>query len=55
MTLALGWFFLVGGFVRIAQSIQLRREMSGWAFVSAIASFALGLYMIATFASLSGD
>jgi uncharacterized membrane protein HdeD (DUF308 family) len=106
LTLALGWFFVVGGIVRIAQAIQLRNEIgtgwrvfdailslaagvlllrypgggmfavaiamtffffmsavskatvafamrplpgSGWAFVSAIASLALGIYMIATF------
>jgi uncharacterized membrane protein HdeD (DUF308 family) len=103
---ALGWFFLIGGFVRIAQAIQLRNEIgtgwrvfdsilslaagvlllrypgggmfavtiamtffffmsavskstvafatrphpgSGWAFVSAVASFALGIYMLLTF------
>jgi uncharacterized membrane protein HdeD (DUF308 family) len=106
LTLALGWLFVVGGFVRVVQAIQLRQHIgtgwrvfdallslvvgvlllrypgggmlavaiamtffffmsavtkstvafgtrplpgSGWAFVSAIASLVLGIYMIATF------
>jgi uncharacterized membrane protein HdeD (DUF308 family) len=106
LTVALGWLFVAGGLLRVAQAIQFRREIgtgwrvfdallslaagvlllrypaggmlaiaiamtfyffmsavlkatvayaarplagSGWALVSAIASFALGVYMIATF------
>lgn len=47
LTLALGWFFLIGGVMRLVQAVQLRKDVgNGWRVFDACLSLAAGVLLL---------